>query len=287
MPDLWLPGATKHDIGNHAPTDHNYPAKAIAHITWDRNATASKPVNLVPFSNLVSYFTGSGKGVAPHILWDPFVGSFAQFLPADSRSFSVADSTGGTRTNRAGKVVIQIEALFFPYCKWENKVYAKLTDTPCKNWQALENWIHSWGVDNRWPMGMPNGKSNRDEHIWEAQGGWYGHSQVPENTHTDPISWPNFTEIAGTKTPPKIIPTFPGEKYFKLNAYNNYVTQVDKNLVRLGFTHHNDGNGYQPGPRYTTYTRDNVKDFQHSRGWSGPDADGYVGPKTWHDLFAL
>jgi hypothetical protein len=282
MPDLWMPGAIRHDIGNHAPTDHNYPAKAIAHITWDRNATESKPVNLIPFSNLVSYFTGSGRGVAPHILWDPFVGNFAQFLPADSRSFSVADSSGGTRTNRAGKVVIQIEALFFPYCKWENKVYAKLTDTPCKNWDKLNNWINSWGVLPNWPMGMPNGKSQRDEHTWEHEGGWYGHSQVPENTHTDPISWPKFVDTTNSA-----IPTFPGSQYFRLNAYNNYVTQVDKNLVRLGFTHHNDGNGYQPGPRYTEYTRKNVQEFQHSRGWSGPDADGYVGPRTWHDLFAL
>jgi len=294
-----MPGAAKHDIGNHAPTDHNYPAKAIAHITWDRNATASKPVNLIPFSNLVSYFTGSGKGVAPHILWDPFVGSFAQFFPADSRSLSVADGPSGTRTNRAGKVVIQIEALFFPYCKWENKVYAKLTDTPCKNWRELEDWVSSWGVLKGWPMGAPNGKSERSESTWETKGGWYGHSQVPENTHTDPISWPNFvtssmpTPKPAPRTPPKVtgpaktIPPFPGEQYFKLHAYNNYVTQVDKNLVRLGFTHHNDGNGYQPGPRYTNYTRDNVKDFQHSRGWSGADADGYVGPRTWHDLFAL
>lgn len=290
MSELWMSEAAKHDIGNHAPCDDKFPAKAIAHITWDKNATAAKPADLVPFSHLVSYFTGSGKGVAPHILWNPFDGSFAQFLPANSRSFSVQDHTGGTRTNRAGKVVIQIEALFFPYCRWNNRVYAKLTDTPCKNWDKLQGWVNSWGVRDTWPMGMPNGKSQRNENIWETVGGWYGHSQVPENTHTDPITWPGFVDLTTSEMKPpakKTVPLFPGRQYFKLGAYNLHVIEVDKNLVRLGFTRHNDGNGYQPGPRYTTFTRDNVKDLQHHLGWSGSDADGFVGPQTWHYLFTL
>lgn len=287
MADLWMPGAAKHDIGNHAECDSHYPAKAIAHITWDKNATAAKPVNLVPFSNLVSYFTGSGKGVAPHILWDPFNGTFAQFLPANSRALSLKDPSGGTKTNRAGKVVIQIEALFFPYCRVGNKVYHELIDTPCKNWGKLQDWVLSWGVARSWPMGIPNGTSQRSEYTWEHEGGWYGHSQVPENDHTDPISWPLFIKTEIIKSKPKTIPPFPGREYFKLGAYNHYVTEVDKNLIRLHFTKHNDGNGYQAGPHYTSYTRDNVKDFQHSRGWSGSNADGFVGPQTWHDLFAL
>ena len=48
MPDLWMPGATRLDIGDHAPTDGG-PAKAVPHITWDRNATAAKPLPLVPY----------------------------------------------------------------------------------------------------------------------------------------------------------------------------------------------------------------------------------------------
>jgi hypothetical protein len=30
MADLWMPGAIKADIGDHAPTDTSYPPKAIA-----------------------------------------------------------------------------------------------------------------------------------------------------------------------------------------------------------------------------------------------------------------
>lgn len=280
MPELWMPEAVKHDLGDHALCDQNYPAKAIPHITWDKNGTELHPLALVPYENLVTYFADGGRAVAPHILWDPFTGRFTQFQPANSRSKSLVDLPGGTRTNRAGKVVIQIEALFFPYCTVGGKTYKYLKDTPCKGWPQLQNWVTSWGVPTRFPMGFPNGTSQRNEDTWRTQGGWYGHSQVPENSHTDPITWPAFNV---TRT----APPFPGTVYFKLNAYNPYVTQVDTQLIRLGFVHYNDGNGYQAGPRYTTYTRDNVAAFQRSRGWSGSGADGYVGPQTWHDLFTV
>ncbi|WP_234435909.1 hypothetical protein [Streptomyces sp. NRRL S-813] len=193
MPDLWMPGAERLDIGDHAPTDGG-PAKAIAHITWDRNATAAKPADLVSFASLRSYFSGSGKAVAPHLLWDPWTGRIAQFVPANSRSKSLVDASGGTRTNRAGSVVIQIEALFFPYCRTpDGKVWPKLADTPCKGWDELHAWVKSWGVPDVWPMGRPfDFTAHRSEAIWEKAAGWYAHAHVPENDHQDPGSWPAF-----------------------------------------------------------------------------------------------
>ncbi|HET6875559.1 MAG TPA: hypothetical protein VFH70_12305, partial [Acidimicrobiales bacterium] len=190
MSELWMPGAQKLDIGDHAPTDGG-PAKAIAHITWDRNATAAKPADLVPYENLRSYFSGGGRAVAPHVLWDPFTGRVVQFVPANSRSKSLVDQAGGTRTNRAGSVVIQVEALFFPYCRVGGKVYAKLADTPCKDWDELHAWIKSWGVPDAWPNGRPE-DCTRNERVWETQAGWYPHAAVPENNHQDPLSWPAF-----------------------------------------------------------------------------------------------
>jgi hypothetical protein len=193
MADPWLPGAQRLPLSDIAPTDQQYPPKAIMHITWDRNATKAKPQALVPFESLRSYFSAGGAPVAPHVLWDPFTGRFAQFYPATSRSKSVVDLPGGTRTNRAGKVVIQIEALFFPWCVVAGKAYEHLTDTPCKGWPELHAWIKSWGVPDVWPMGRPvNFDSNRSESVWETHGGWYGHSQVPENDHQDPGSWPGL-----------------------------------------------------------------------------------------------
>ncbi|MFD0408634.1 hypothetical protein [Kitasatospora sp. NPDC127116] len=194
MPDLWMRGAEVHDLGDHAPTDQQYPPKAIAHITWDRNATAAAPQDWCDFDDLVSYFTGSGRASAPHLIWDPFTGRIAQLYPATSRSKSVADGPGGTRTNRAGRVVIQIEAVFFPYCRYQGRVYPRLVDTPCAGWDRLHAWIASWGVPDAWPMGRPTDfTSRRDERTWETTGGWYAHAHVPENDHQDPGSWPGFT----------------------------------------------------------------------------------------------
>ncbi|MEU9198842.1 hypothetical protein [Streptomyces sp. NPDC048332] len=195
MPNEWMPGATRLDIGDHAPTDGG-PAKAIAHITWDRNATAKAPAALVPYENLRDYFgkNPAGRAAAPHILWDPFTGRITQFVPASSRSKSLADAAGGTRTNRAGSAVIQVEALFFPYCTVGGKTYARLADTPCKGWAELNAWVRSWGVPDAWPMGRPTDFTpHRSEAMWEKKPGWYAHAHVPENDHQDPGSWPAFT----------------------------------------------------------------------------------------------
>jgi hypothetical protein len=192
MPELWMPGVTRLDIGDHQPTDGG-PAKAIPHITWDENATAAKPLALIPYERLVDWFgrNPAGKAVAPHILWDPFTGRVTQFVPANCRSKSLVDQSGGTRTNRAGSVVIQVEALFFPYCEIDGKVYARLADTPCKGWAELHTWVKSWGVADAWPNGRPE-NCNRDEETWETESGWYPHAAVPENKHNDPLSWPEF-----------------------------------------------------------------------------------------------
>ncbi|MDT0447859.1 hypothetical protein [Streptomyces hesseae] len=195
MAEIWMPQAINMDVGDHAPYDPGFPPKAIAHITADREATAENPMDLVPFTSLQHFFTHDGKEKAPHILWDPFAGAFAQFFPATSRSKSVHDLPGGTRTDRAGKVVLQIEALFFPFCRVNGKVFRQLADTPCKGWRELNAWVRSWEVPDYWPMGHPvDFTSHRSESVWETQGGWYAHAQVPENTHVDPGSWPAFTQ---------------------------------------------------------------------------------------------
>ncbi|MFF5285176.1 hypothetical protein [Streptomyces sp. NPDC013171] len=192
MPELWMPGATRLDIGGHAPTDGG-PAKAVPHITWDRNASAAAPLPLVSYETLVNYFgrNSAGKSAAPHLLWDPFTGRTTQFVPANSRSKSLADGPGGTRTNRAGSVVLQIEALFFPYCTVDGRTYPRLVDTPCRGWPELLAWVRSWGVPDRWPNGRPE-NCTRDEHTWETEAGWFPHGAVPENDHNDPLSWPSF-----------------------------------------------------------------------------------------------
>jgi hypothetical protein len=293
MAELWMPGAIRADVGDHAPCDAQYPAKAIAHITWDRSATATKPVDLVPFANLKSYFTGGGRGVAPHILWSPFTGEFAQFFPADSRSKSVVDLAGGTRTNRAGRVVLQIEALFFPYCRTpDGKVWAKLSDTPCKGWQQLQDWVHSWGVPNTWPMGRPTDFTpHRSETVWETQGGWYGHSQVPENTHQDPGSWPAFVTTSTAPAPstkPRVslkhIVYAAQHDPAAAQGHTSYKTEVL--LVERALKAEGLLSGTYVDGSFGTKTVSAYKAWQKKLGYSGSAADGIPGKTSLTKLGA-
>lgn len=289
--DLWLPGADRHDVGDHAPTDAQYPAKAIAHITWDENATAAKPVDHVTFEALVNYFTHGGVGMAPHILWDPFTGQLAQFYPADSRSKSVVDLAGGTRTNRAGKVVIQVEAVFFPYTRWNGKTYAKLTDTPLKNWDKLNAWIRSCGVPDTWPMGHPvDFTPHRSESVWETKGGWYGHSQVPENDHQDPGSWPNFIEpqpptgtgsaSAPIGSKPQYEP-FPGAGFFTNGRKSPIIAAMHKRLVAVGCNHYQSTTNQDV---WGSGDKNSYAAWQRHLGYSGSAADGIPGKTSWDKL---
>jgi hypothetical protein len=201
MPDLYLPGAELHILDN-APTVGDGGARAGWHVTWDKNATAAAPADLVPFGNLVGYFTGGGKGVAPHLLWNPFTGQMAQFFSATSRSKSFVNGAGGVETNRKGNVMIQVEILFFPHCRVDGKTYATVADTPCIGLDKLMAWLRSWGVPDVWPMGEPTWSSNRNAAVWNTQPGHYGHSQVPENTHTDPGPMPRLFAVSAPKPTP-------------------------------------------------------------------------------------
>jgi hypothetical protein len=64
-----------------------------------------------------------------------------------------------------------------------------------RNVARLCRWIESThGVPKAWPNGRPKpavnggdpGGHNRNAANWDARGGHYGHSNVPENTHWDP-----------------------------------------------------------------------------------------------------
>jgi hypothetical protein len=289
MPDLWMPGATRLDIGDHAPTDGG-PAKAIPHITWDRNATAAKPADLVSYEDLRSYFSGSGRAVAPHLLWDPFTGRITQFVPANSRSKSLVDAPGGTRTNRAGSVVIQIEGLFFPYCRVGGKVYARLADTPCKGWTELHAWVKSWGVPDAWPNGRPE-DCTRDEHTWETKAGWYPHAAVPENSHQDPLSWPAFPATPkptqpGTPKPAVKYEPYPGAAFFlngsraALGKRSPIFEAMGKRLVAVGCGR------YRVGPSETLGQADvdSYEAFQRQCGYTGTAAKWPPGKTTWDRL---
>lgn len=186
MPAIWLPGAEQRPTNNGGTMDGVGGARATHHITWDKNGTAAAPLDLIPFDSLAGYFSGAGKGSAPHLLADPFTGRVAQFIPADQSARALINAPGGVETNRHGTVNLQIEWLFFPYCRIGGKVYPTLKDTPAAGLDRIMSWLRSWGVPDVWPMGQPTWNGNRNSGTWQSVPGHYGHSQIPENDHTDP-----------------------------------------------------------------------------------------------------
>ncbi|MFF8195652.1 peptidoglycan-binding protein [Streptomyces bobili] len=283
MPNPWMPQALKADLGDHAPCDPNFPAKAIAHITADRKATAEAPLDLVPFANLESFFAGSGRERAPHILWDPFTGVFAQFFPAPSRSKALFDADGGTRTNRAGAVVIQIESLFFPHCRVNGVVFARLVDTPCMGWSELHTWISSWGVPDVWPMGRPKSLSHNTcpADKWRAEGGWYAHAHVPENDHVDPGSWPAFVSRPTGPSAVHQFEPFPGASFFQVGRKSPVIEAMHGRLVT------EDCDRYTSSARPDVWGAGDVRSYtawQQKLGFEGSAADGVPGRFSWDRL---
>ncbi|MEU0455650.1 peptidoglycan-binding protein [Streptomyces sp. NPDC006129] len=74
---------------------------------------------------------------------------------------------------------------------------------------------------------------------------------------------------------------YPGAAYFGPGAHNKYVTLLGRMLVARGA-----GASYAsgPGPRWTDADRRATRAFQLAQGWTGADADGLPGPRTWELL---
>ncbi|MEU9096411.1 peptidoglycan-binding protein [Streptomyces sp. NPDC048361] len=71
---------------------------------------------------------------------------------------------------------------------------------------------------------------------------------------------------------------FPGADKFGPGADNSYVTRLGQMLVRRG-----GGRFYTqgPGPRWGTADLNATRAFQQAQGWTGADADGIPGARTW------
>ncbi|GGR67177.1 membrane protein [Streptomyces humidus] len=72
--------------------------------------------------------------------------------------------------------------------------------------------------------------------------------------------------------------SFPGRAVFGPGANNSYVTLLGRLLVERGA-----GRFYRsgPGPRWSAADGGATRAFQRAQGWSGADADGRPGPRTW------
>ena len=107
-----------------------------------------------------------------------------QLIDTSEASRSLRNAPGGVQTNKDS--AIQIEMVGFA---GKPKDRAMLANT-----RKLCRWIErTHGIPRVWPAGplpmsyaesMLTGKRNPT--IWDTKGGYYGHSQVPENEHWDP-----------------------------------------------------------------------------------------------------
>ncbi|MDQ1486209.1 MAG: hypothetical protein QOJ62_1902 [Actinomycetota bacterium] len=193
---FWLPSAAKHELPGGGGSMLGGPAVAVEHITWD----AANSSGLLPgFANLVGWFTGGGKGGAPHLLADPCSGDRAQFFPANVASRAlVHDSATNPNTgptNRHGSVCLQVEWRFSTHgrCPVHDVVHKDLYDTPMLGLPEIRAWQAEFGVPLVWAMGEPTWAANRDVVVWQSTPGHYGHSQVPwqaDTNHTDPGPMP-------------------------------------------------------------------------------------------------
>lgn len=171
MPDVWLPGAEHHD-GSSWGSSNPYldgPPKAILHTTEsDRGSTSG---------NLA---WAKSQGYGPHIWWDPYTGEITQSLPTTTPATAVADPRS-IGLNRAGRVVIQIECI-------GRAAQAPLATSPLKGLDRIRDFLRGHGIAEVWPAGAPKGAvdSGRGVYSTHAKSGWYGHSQIPDNSHVDP-----------------------------------------------------------------------------------------------------
>ncbi|GAA1065190.1 peptidoglycan-binding protein [Streptomyces asiaticus] len=274
MTDLWMPGAARHAVGN-TGTMNGGPARAVWHITSNAHDWT--------FRNELGWFTGGGRDVAPHLLWDPFTGQIAQFFPADSRSLSL-ENAGSVKTNRTGTYCIQVETVFTQGETVNGKKYATVRDTPCKGLDQIMAWLRGLGIPDVWPGGAPTGfaRDTVPMDTWLKRGGHYGHNQAPGNRHVDPGPMPDLFATSPSKSPssPKYEP-FPGGDWFTMGRKSPIVAAMHDRLVAVGCNH------YQSSKNKNVIgsgDKASYEAWQRKCGYSGADAKWPPGKTTWDRL---
>lgn len=174
MGTIWIPEAERlgdGSIGGAMDTPDKAPRS-----TWH---TTESGAGDAAFNAVARYLIA--EQYEPHILYDPTTDRLGQFGPLNE-SARALQNWGSVRTNRTGKVNIQIEVLaragtpFTGYWK------------PGKNFRALMAAIRSWGVPDGFPLPLAADSAHcvRTSGVWLDTAGHYGHSNIPGNGHWDP-----------------------------------------------------------------------------------------------------
>ncbi|MFD9004511.1 peptidoglycan-binding protein [Streptomyces sp. NPDC059582] len=126
-------------------------------------------------------------GAEPQVIYDPVADKIAQFGPL-TQSGRALKNDGSRRTNREGRVCIQVEVLGKAASPW-----TKDFDPASKpNYRKLIAAMRAHGIPDVWPAGKPPAtaaaaaKGARNRATWQGKGGHYAHAQIPGNDHWDP-----------------------------------------------------------------------------------------------------
>ncbi|MFE4915792.1 peptidoglycan-binding protein [Streptomyces sp. NPDC056652] len=168
-------------------------------ITWH---TTESPAGASYFTSIAAYLIR--VGAEPQVIYDPVSDKLGQFGPL-TQSGRALRNDGSRRTNREGKVNIQVEVLGRAMTPW-----TKGFDPAEKpNFRRLIAAGRAHGVPDAWPAGKPAATaaaaSNRNRTTWQSKGGHYGHCHVPANDHWDPGAIDISIvpgKPAGSSTPP-------------------------------------------------------------------------------------
>ncbi|WP_282795792.1 peptidoglycan-binding domain-containing protein [Streptomyces sp. CC224B] len=206
---VWIPGAIRlgsGSIGGPMDTPHN-PPRVVHHST-------ESPAGGRYLESVGSYLIR--VGAEPQLIYCPVTDRVGQFGPLHLSGRALRND-GRRRTNREGRVCIQIEVLGRAKTPWTNGW------DPAKKpgWQRILKAARSWGVPDVFPAGPPAkypgpGKP-RSRSIWQSKGGHFSHGDVPGNDHGDPGAISTAKVLLKTDTTPPSEPS-PGRPKPKVSV---------------------------------------------------------------------
>ncbi|WP_340374423.1 peptidoglycan-binding protein [Streptomyces sp. SS7] len=152
------------------------PPRAVWH-------TTESPAGSGYFTSVAAFLIRAG--VEPQVIYCPVTDRLGQFGPLNLSSRALKND-GTRRTNRTGKVCIQVEVLGRAGAPWTRGFDPKTKP----NFQRLLAAMRAHGIPDVWPVGAPPATAaaatERPRITWENKGGHYGHSQIPGQDHWDP-----------------------------------------------------------------------------------------------------
>ncbi|MER5932574.1 peptidoglycan-binding protein LysM [Streptomyces sp. NPDC002054] len=175
---IWIPGVIRLGdgvIGGAMDTPGN-PPRVVHH-------TTESPAGGRYLESIGSYLLN--VAAEPQLIYCPVTDRVGQFGPLD-KSGRALRNDGARRTNREGRVCIQIEVLGRAHQPWTTG-----WDPAQKpGWQKILAAARSWGVPDEFPAGppapYPGPDKPRSRSVWQSRGGYFGHVDVPGNDHGDP-----------------------------------------------------------------------------------------------------